>query len=74
MNDNIDPTGERDQIIIAACRAATAIMERKGLHAADIANGMIAYGGSIALELLGPSAACEILQSKAEGLREQCCN
>ena len=59
---------DREKLILCACTAAVNVLTRRGLSSEDICNGLISYGGAMALEMVGAEAAAEIFQSKADGL------
>lgn len=61
--------GKNHRLIVAACKAASVILERHGVPADEVANGFLAFGGAIAVKLVGTDAAAEIFVSKADGLR-----
>ncbi len=63
-----EPSQDREDLILHACHAAANVMASRGIEPEDIANGLIAFGGAMALEMIGAQATAEIFQSKADGL------
>ncbi len=68
MTDTNEQLTDQDKLIMCACKAAAVILERHGLEPHEIANGMIGFGGAIAIEMCGASEAAAIFRSKADGI------